>query len=441
MDHGITDSRERQVSWVAVMHWRWSAVLCRLLACLVLALVVVLTLTTPQPRRQLRMPDPWAYMFAIENFAQGRWVITDDEVAAGRMQARLRGGHLTQYVNVGPDRWALEKAPGFPLMAVLFQWLGFPQLTNAALALIAAAALYALMSLSYDEGLACASVALFLLTPMSLVAQHDVWMDTFASGAVPLIGGAFYFLYLRRPEGRTGPVLALAAGLVLGWSAVVRLTNALLVVLCGLHLAVTAWRAERRRPALAAVGTFALGAALALGVLAAYNLVVFGRLFDVGYAHSLYRVSSAFGPALGKPGNPVSRVSLSSAVQMVGRNLVRAVQPWLIGFPVLMLAIPGWLVAGRGQSRHLPRWLAFLWALAVMIPYVSFTWIDELLAQPANRCQCFFGVDRYFFPWIFPLTVLAVVALDRLPRWIALALATLCAIGSLWFYLHAYAGS
>jgi hypothetical protein len=128
---------------------------------------------------------------------------------------------------------------------------------------------------------------------------------------------------------------------------------------------------------------------------------------------------------------------------MTGHNLARIVQPWLLGFPLLVLALPGWIPAGaRGSSSGvrrgaaLPRRVALLWALFVAAPYVTFTWLDETLAVPLIRSKLFFEVDRYFLPWLFPLTVMTVATLARLPRWAALGLVTLYGIGSLWFYLY-----
>lgn len=421
---------------------RRERIIYRLVAGLVVVFAVGLTVkTTPLPR-QLRAPDRWAYAFAIQSFARGKWVVTDEEMAAGRIQARLLGGHLTQYVNVGPNRWALEKAPGFPLLAVPLQWLGVPQLTNAVLAVFAAAALYALITYWLDEGLACAAVILLLFTPMSLIALRDAWMDTFAGGAVPLIGGALCLLYiLRRPTGHAGPALPFSAGLALGWSAVVRLSNLPLIGLCGLHLLIETWRAPQRKPALAGVVTFVAGVMLALGALAVYNVAVFGRVFDTGYAYSLYRVSSAFGPAIGKPGVPVPQADFLAAIQTVGRNLVRIVQPWLIGFPTLLLAIPGWIALGHSGPRLSSwRWVAALWTLAVAASYISFTWIDQLLSQPAVRSRGFFEIARYFFPWVFPLTTLAAAGLARLPRWVVWSIVALYAAGTLWLYVQVRPG-
>jgi hypothetical protein len=173
---------------------------------------------------------------------------------------------------------------------------------------------------------------------------------------------------------------------------------------------------------------------LALGGLALYNQAVFGHPFDVGYAYSLHRMSFAVGGAVGKPGVPVPAVSLFSGLQLIGLNLVRAIPPWLIGFPTLLVAVPGWVAADDQRPGRLERWLLALWVLAVVSPYITFTWLDTLLAQLADHYDLFSEVDRYFFPWIFPLTLLATAGLARLPRWAAWSLTAFCIAGSVWFY-------
>jgi hypothetical protein len=326
-------------------------------------------------------------------------------------------------------------------------------LTNSLLAIAAAAALYALVARWRGETLAFAAAALFLLAPMTLAAQRDVWMDTFASGVLPLIGGALYALYLiRGVSDRAGMLLLVAVGLALGGSVVVRLTNAVLLLPFGLHLLSAVWRARRPAARRARAGDpgqpegrawvraalcFALGAALALGVLLLYNLAVFGRPFDTGYAYSPFRMSSAFGLAIGKPGVPAPAASLVTAIQILGRNLWRILPHWLAGFPLLLLAIPGWFAWRADPARPapiLPRWLSTLWILAIALPYLSFTWLDQLLSQDSAAVKSFAEVDRYFYPWIFPLSALAIGLLDRLPRPAAWGLIALYAIASLWLY-------
>jgi hypothetical protein len=440
-----------RIAFVSMEVHRREPVLARLAAGLLMVLSAWLALSRPNDLQHARMPDAWAYAFAAENFAAGRWIVTDDELAAGQMQARLAGGHLVQYVPLGPDRWGLEKAPGFPLLAVPFQWLGFPGLTNSVLAAAAAAALYALVARWRSEPLACMAVMLFLLAPMTLAAQRDVWMDTFAGGTLALTGGVLYALYLLRgASDRAGLALLFGAGLALGGSALVRLTNAPLIGLFALHLLIAGWRAKRIPPGtrrrsgqpdgraqVSAAVSFGLGAALALSVLVLYNQAVFGRPFDTGYAYSPFRISSALGPAIGKPGAPASTLGPGPAVQLVGRNLWHLLPPWLIGFPLLLLAVPGWF-ASRSPAAPpgaiLPRWLSTVWILVIMLPYLSFTWLDQLLSRGGTGLAGFAEVDRYFFPWIFPLTALALAFLDRLPRPAAWGLAALYGIGSLWLY-------
>lgn len=134
-------------------HWqrfgyRWLAGLSVLCA-------LALALLTPHDQGRLQMPDPWAYELAAANFAQGKWVLNDNEAAAGRTQIRLQGSRLTQYVPVGENAWAFRQSPGHPLQLVLFQALGWPRLATATLAILAALALYPLLARWYSERLAC----------------------------------------------------------------------------------------------------------------------------------------------------------------------------------------------------------------------------------------------------------------------------------------------
>ncbi|CAG0927458.1 hypothetical protein TFLX_00473 [Thermoflexales bacterium] len=416
-------------------------ILYRVLAGLAVVLSIVLAARLPQ-QRLMRAPDPWAYKFAIQNLAQGRWTISDQEMSAGRMQTRLQGGQLTQYVLVSPHRWALEKGPGFPLLAIPFQWLGLAHLTNAALVVIAALLLYILIARQYSEPLAAAVMVLFSLAPMSWLALSTVWMDTFASGAVLVIGGSCYGLYLYSiNQDRPRAVLAFFAGLMLGWSVLVRLSNLPIALLCGLHLLWHTWRRPHTRSTLRGLLTFLVGMALALSALIIYNQTVFGNPLSVGYAYSLYRITFAFGPVMGKPNVPVVALDPVVGAKLIVDNLTRIIQPWLIGFPLLLLAVPGWFVyrqrrssAGVRFSPILSRWLLLGWLLAVLVPYVSFLWMGELLAQSANRELRFFEVDRYFFAWIFPMLVLASAMLARLPRWAALSFMAVYTVGAVWLY-------
>jgi hypothetical protein len=163
----------------------------------VLLLALLLTLLTPRNPQRLHMPEPWSYALAAENFAQGKWTLADNEVAAARTQVRLQGSRLTQYVEIEPGRWAFRQSPGHPLQLALFWIVGSPRLANAALAVLAVLALYPVLAAWHSERLAFLGVTLLLWTPITLLALHYTNMDTFAGGVWPLIAGALLLGYER----------------------------------------------------------------------------------------------------------------------------------------------------------------------------------------------------------------------------------------------------
>ncbi len=124
----------------------------RFLAGLMVAAALLLTMATPQDLLRLQMPEPWSYQLAAENFVQGKWTLTTEEVAAARTQVRIQGSRLTQYIEIAPDVWAFRQSPGLPLQLAFFQIIaGQPHLANITLALAAALIVYTALSLWFNE--------------------------------------------------------------------------------------------------------------------------------------------------------------------------------------------------------------------------------------------------------------------------------------------------
>lgn len=422
--------------------------LYRLVAALTVALVLILVLKTVHNPREVRMRDPWTYVLAIENFARGQWVVTGDELSDGRMQIRLLGGMGdVMYANVGEDRWALRKAPGYPLLAVPFHWLGQARLANAVLAVLAAWVVYQLLAAWRDEWAACLGVIVLLWSPISLLALRYSSMSTFADGALPAIGGGLALLYGLRPvTGRRSPVpLLFLAGLAAGWAVASRLPNAPLPVLIGLYLVVTIWN---RRPAIGPaawlhLGAFGLGCVLALAGLAWYNQAVFGHPLDTGYRydspyqeHFLWEAEAA----RELDGTPtwLADGSLAAIGAALFNHLGRWVQPLLLGWPLLPLALLGLILALGRLALPLPAWLAGLWLLAVYAPYAGLVYfgVTRELAMPYVQGWGFYAVDRYLFPAWLPVTMLAAGLLAQAPRRLALGLVLVSAVGSAWLYFQ-----
>jgi hypothetical protein len=418
--------------------------ICRLAAGVTVALALLLALKTPYSLRQLPMPDPWAYRFAVENFAQGKWVVTDREAAEGRKQARLEGGHLTQYVQMAPDRWVLEKAPGYPLLAVPFQWVGMPRLANVALALLAALALYVALAAWRDEFVALLGVTVFSWSPISVAATHYAHMDTFASGALLVIGGALSLWYDAQAEQRSiAPLMLFAAGLASGWAVLVRLPSVLLLGLIVLYLALSVRR--RRESAGRSVwlhlGAFGLGCALALAVLAIYNLAVFDRLFDTGYRLTPYRSFLVWGTAeTGATARSLGWLTVGPVVTIasaVVEQITLGIKPLILGWPLLPLVLVESFLALRDRQARSFTWWTILWLLVAFLSYAGFAGLSKELTFPFRRTWGFFMIDRYVFPAALPITLLATSLLARLPRRLATVFALAFVAASAWLSLQA----
>lgn len=442
---------------------RWAY---RLLTCLGFGAAAILALAFPY---RMHRPDPWAYYYAVRNFARAEFVVSDARHAYQSLEAKALGGHLDQYVRLEEDRWALEKAPGFPLFVVPFYWLGLPRAANVVLGLAATGVIYLFLRRLLDEGAAYLGAILFLFTPANLVVLHQGYMDTFASGAFPAVGGGLYFYYMLRRDGlspQASPLLLFPAGLFLSWAVVCRSINLYIALLVALHLALTSLsrtqaapvgfviqqpgdglqiRHEQKRglslaglfrdPALAwrELVSFGLGCGLSLVVLLAYNNHVFGAPLDYGYQHSHYTVRFVYGQLLSA--DPAGR---EEARQAIATSLGGLPQPLFIGFPLLGAALPA-LVYARRRIPLALYGISVGWLLVVFVPYVGFIWIARLVLVPINTTWRFFVITRYFVPWLFPLTVLAVVSLHSTLRKWGLALAVVYGLVGTGLYLRALA--
>ena len=187
-----------------------------------------------------------------------------------------------------------------------------------------------------------------------------------------------------------------------------------------------------------------MGCGLALAGLAAYNLAVFGQVLDFGYRYSPYR-ADFFMQDLANV-SWTTRLPDGSTVALwpvLVSNLSRWIQPLLLGWPALPLALLGLFLALHRLDGPLPAWLAALWLLVTYAPYTGsvFFGITRELAVPFNRGWGFYIVDRYVFPASLPVALLASGFLARLARWQAGGLALIYATGSVWLYLQALAAS
>ena len=355
-------------------------------------LAIALALWRPHWPGRVRMPDPFAYQTAIIAFAQGHLTLSDAELERSQMSARLEGGQVVQYAALGPDRWALRKAPGYPLLVVPFQWLHRPGLANATLAILAALALYAWLAEWANEAVACLGVLLYLWSPITLVALHTWTMDTFASGATLLIGACCLFSAGRQPRNW----LWFAGGLAIGLGLFVRLQNLPLCLLLLLWVTIRHWKGS-------GVWYLLVGFGLPLLLLLVYNQAVFGHFLDSGYRYpspyqSLFLWESNPATQIAGRDTWLANPGPAGLLLAVGQHLVWWLEPLLRGWPLWPLSLFGlWFY---WPSERAMSWLMALWLLLTYAPYAGVVYfgVSYELTVPFYRGWGFFALDRYLFP-------------------------------------------
>lgn len=391
-------------------------------------IAMVLILTTP-----LQMPDPddWAYYLGVRNFTQGQFTVDTATFTEQAKEIWGQGGFLLQYLHIDRNTWALEKAPGCVFYLVPFYRLGIPRYANVLLALGMVIVTFILLKRLRDEKAAMIGSLLMLFTPISLVMLNRVYMDTYSSLAFLVIGGGLYIYYHLERHNLTplkGGVLLFLAFFFIAWSVVSRYTNLPIAVVLFLHLVIARlidWRKGQSTGFRWEVLPLVLGIGLPLLALLLYDYYVFGSPLKSGYSFSPYPIKFAF-QYLGQ----VDANGDSIPGQILQYNLEGAARNIFIGFPLLIIGIPGFLVIlyrkiavsfrwGRSEERwsglhaEMP-WGIFIvlicWFCFVFVLYLTYEWTAGL--QEGGGFVIF---TRFYLPGLFPVAVIGALVIARFP--------------------------
>jgi hypothetical protein len=390
----------------------------------IVAMVLVMVIPA-----QMSGASPWAYYYGVKNFSHGKLVINDKLLFQQMNDAKQKGGVLMQYVKIGANKWAIEKAPGYIFYEVPFEWLGIPRWGNVLLAAGMVIVMYLLLKRIRDEKTACIGSLLILFTPIGLIMLNRAYMDTFASLAFLAMGAGLYFYYFLEKErwGRLkGGVVLFIAFLLISWSVVTRQSNLLIAVIIALHYAIIRINAFRKgdsawlRPELPAV---ILGVGLPIAVLLLYNNSVFGSPLDYGYKHTIFPVKFAY-EYLGQ----VNASGQSIPLKIIGDNFRTVPLALLKGFPLLVIGVPALITVlyqkfSRKQSSPPGLWaglrtelpwdnllLLIGWFLSVYALYMMYEFTAEFLTTGAS----FFRYSRYYLPGLFPVAMVSSLVVARL---------------------------
>ena len=399
----------------------------RVIAAVGFIIAMVLVMVIPA---QMSGASPWAYYYGVKNFSHGKLVIDNQLFSQQMKEAGQQGGMLMQYVPIGPNKWALEKAPGYVFYMVPFEWLGIPRWGNVLLAAGTVLVTFLWLKRLRDEKTACLGSLLILFTPIGLIMLNRAYMDTFASLAFLAMGGGLYFYYLldreKWSQSRGGALLFLAF-LLISWSVVTRYSNLPIAIILALHFLITRFISLRKGDSArlgSEITSVILGVGLPMAVLLLYNYFVFGSPLDYGYKHTIFPVKFAY-EYLGQ----VNASGQSLPLQIIIDNLKTVPQALFMGFPLLVIGIPAAIIVlwqkfscrrgvqGRwnGLSAELP-WGTLLvligWFLSVYILYMMYEFTAEFLKSGTS----FFRYSRYYLPGLFPVAIICALVISRFPR-------------------------
>lgn len=426
-DYQPTRKRSNQLPATATRWPEWQPQVYWVVSVVLFLIPLAITTFIPHDQRRLRMPDPWGYEVATHKFSQGNWSLTNEQVTQARSDVRLRGGSLDQYVPISEDQWVFRQSPGYPLMLAPFYRLGIPRIATLLLALGAFFILHRLLLRWYDAQIALTGTVLLAWSPITLLAFHYLYMDTYASGVLLLISGGILLWYeSQQHNSHFTWLIIFIAGASGGWAVVVRNVNVLpLAVLIGYFFLI--WRQRRQQnykqvwPELL---IFTLGLALGISGLLLYNFVTFGQFISTGYAYP-----SPDDPMFLWKGDPVTVLpsgmktwvaegTIGAIIRAVLDHILLWIKPATLGWPFLPL-VPISLVGAIWHKRFTQRTaFLWLWILAVYAFYagIVFFGVTRILTVPANQLWGFFAGTRYLFPATLPFVLLTVDQLTRWPR-------------------------
>lgn len=402
------------------------------------ALLVVLT------PLQLPDPDDWANYIGVQNFAAGKLVVDGRTMWRQMVEVGEKGGALIQYLPLDEARtkWALEKAPGSVFYLIPFYKLGIPRWGNILLMLGTVIVTYMLLKRLRDEKAAMVGSLLMLFTPIALVMQNRVYMDTYASLAFLAIGAGLYFYYhLDRDNLGTfkGGALLFLAFFFTTWSVVTRYTNAPIAIIIGLHYVITRfidWRKGHGTGLKPEIIPVILGAGIPVAAMLLYDYYVFGSPWTYSYALSPYPIGFAY-QYIGQEWE-----GESIPLQILRFNGEGALRNWWIGFPLLFAGIPAFIfvlyrkMAGKWSSLHeeMPWGILLVligWFISVFILYLGYEWTAGLVK--GGGAVLF---NRFLLPGLFPVVVITALVMARFPYRVLIPVLAVLIIFGVMFYLQ-----
>ncbi len=445
MNKKVVSSQYLLTSWIA-----WVVLLG-------ICLPILIAIFWPYSHYRLPITDPWTYQVAIEHFADGMFVLDRGEMATARSEIRLAGGIIALYVEIADGQWALRQSFGYPFLAIPFQSLGVLPLLHVILAGVSLWLSYLVLGNWFERKTAVVGTLLLAWTPITIMATHQIYMDTFSAGAFLVISACLLFLWAntqqislysaavfdktrrsRQKRGRpkkTSPVplssrnlfltylLPFGAGFCAATAVVTRSSNLLPAVVFGLFFLYLLWRKWQNTGQIDwfTLSLFTAGGLIPLFALLTYHQFIFGSPLATGYDYptsdDIYYLWK---------GNPATEINgvetwvaegtFGAIVKTIFLHFQLWSRPGILSwpiFPIMLLSVGGMFWYWRPSPLIL---FLIVWVLAVYALYagILFFGVTRALTASGQEGWGFFVATRYMYPATWPIVILA---LDWISRW------------------------
>lgn len=344
--------------------------------------------------------DEVAYLFQAKTFAAGEITTPAPPPAA------LPG--LDYYLlQVSDEGWFSTTAPGWPAVLALGVLVGMPWLVNPVLTGLSVLLAYGVVARAATEDRA-RLVALLMATSPFVLAVGATYMTHALTLFLMLLAWWCLLQARSRASDTTASLLALGAGLAMGWVFTTRPLDGLIAGgLTGLWLIAGAWRA---RQGAALVLSYGGGCILTGAVFLWYNWMITGNPLSqplTEYIDALWGPGAnafGFGPDIGPPDG------WGALDRMPGHSLTEGLLNTANGLASVNFETLGWSIGALA-----PIWAALIWGrvtrgldlamlilLLTVIGLMLFYWFSGT----------FYVGPRYWYVAVVPLIVLAACGIE-----------------------------
>jgi len=367
--------------------------------------IAVLTRSTA-----LLEPDDLAYRASIVALSNGHLTLSTAEYHA--LAHKL--GSIAQWVQLPNGRWISEKNPGYPFLAVPFEWIGALRLAPLFYGGLACVGLFAGARRWLGRFGGAWAVVLYCSSGAALVFAWRATMPTFTDASLIAAGaGALLWTFLATdaPQGRRA-VAGLLGFLALEAATFTRYTD---VVALGVACVVAPLVARRTGLDRRALMVWGASVAAFCALVATFDAAIYGGVFSTGYRSG--EIQFAFG-------------AIAPNLHEMPRQLV-----WSMPLLLLALAAVVWIgvrirrgLPGARRDAAVASALAAVW-LGIYGLYLAYTWTTgQGAGGPGGGVSV--HLIRFYVPALGAVALLAAWLVYRLPRWLpVVALAAVVTLG------------